>query len=154
MTPSAAPTPTVVPNLTDRPFSANVTRNLAASPERLYEAFTTQWERWFARPGSASVNPAAGQPFFFETEHNGGRHPHYGRYLRLQPGRLVELTWVTGAKGTDGAETILTVEFITAGKECRVRLTHAGFHTEAAAKQHEDAWRGPVLDELERKFRS
>ena len=141
-----------LPDVAQRPFTAKVERELAASPAQLYSAFTTQWEHWFASPGTASIEPVIGRPFFFETEHNNQRHPHYGRFLRLHPSRLVELTWLTGAKGTDGAETILTIEFAANGKGSKVRLTHTGFYNAATAKQHEDAWRGPVLDELDRRF--
>jgi len=152
---SHAETHTVLalPDLAQRPFTATAERDLAASPAQLYAAFTTQWENWFARPGTASIEPFIGRPFFFETEHNHQRYPHYGRFLRLQPPRLVELTWVTGSRGTDGAETVLTVEFTPNGKGSKVRLTHAGFYNSATARQHEDAWRGPVLDELDRRFR-
>jgi uncharacterized protein YndB with AHSA1/START domain len=143
----------VMPDLGDRPFAAHVERNLEATPDQLYLAFTTRWERWFAQAGTAFVEPVIGRPFFFETRHNDQRHSHYGRFLRLEKNRLVELTWVTGAKGTEGAETVLTVEFTPSDHGSTVRLTHAGFYSAAAAKQHEEAWQGPVLDELERNFR-
>lgn len=142
----------VTPDLSGRPYTARVERALAASPERIYAAFTTEWERWFAEPGTATVEPAAGRPFFFETRHETARHPHHGRFLRLDPDKLVELTWLTGAKGTGGAETVLTVELTPAGGGTKIRLTHAGFYDAAAAHQHELAWRGPVLDELGRRF--
>ncbi len=144
--------PPVLPDLVGRPFKAGVRRELQARPEQVYLAFTTQWERWFARPGTARIQASIGQPFFFETQFGDQRHPHYGRFLRLLPPRLAELTWVTGAKGTDGAETVLTVEIAAKGAGSSVTLTQAGFYSAAAAKQHEEAWRGPVLDELDRRF--
>ena len=141
----------IVSDLSGR-FAAHVERKMAAAPSQIYAAFTSEWERWFARPGAALIDPAVGRPFFFETQHEGRRHPHYGRFLRLEPDRLVELTWLTGIPGTGGAETVLTVAIEAAGNGSLLRLTHAGFYDGANAEKHGQAWQGPVLDELDRRF--
>ncbi len=64
------------------------------------------------------------------------------------PDQLVELTWLTGADGTKGAETVVTVELKEAERETVLRLNHAGFSDEESRDKHEQAW-PLVLDQLE-----
>lgn len=134
------------PNISDRSFALTVEYSFALSTEVLYKAWTEEFGKWFAVPDSVLMKPAVDCPFFFETAYKfetgrpASRHAHYGRFLRLDPGKLIEMTWVTGKGGTEGAETIVTVELSSGENKTFLRLTHAGFLTSDSRDGHAKAW--------------
>lgn len=113
---------------------------MASSPHAIFLAWTEQFDRWFAAQGTVLMKPEVDSPFFFETHYDGKRHPHYGRFLRLKTDQLVEITWVTGAGGTEGAETVVTVEIMHRDSGALVRLVHSGFPSQKSMLRHDKAW--------------
>lgn len=128
------------PDLASRPFQLTVERAMLASPDVVYRAWTEQFDQWFAEPGTLLMKGEVNTPFFFETHFEGGRHPHYGRFLKLVPNELIEMTWVTGNPGTFGAETVITLELKPQNGGTLAKLTHAGFTDEKVRDGHEEAW--------------
>ena len=128
------------PDLSKRPYTLQVERVMCASADALYLAWTEEFDSWFAAAGTLSMNPEVDALFFFETHFDGRRHPHYGRFLELEPGRRIVMTWVTGDPGTGGAETVLSIELEEQEEGTLLTLSHTGFYNEASRDGHEEAW--------------
>lgn len=129
-----------IPDLSGRPSLCVIESRMDSSPHAIYKAWTEQFDRWFAAPGTVLMHAEVDAPFFFETHYEGGRHPHYGRFLGLVQDELVEMTWVTGSAGTEGAETVVSVEIAPYRSGSHLRLTHSGFPNQESMKRHDKAW--------------
>jgi uncharacterized protein YndB with AHSA1/START domain len=114
----------------------------------VFHAWIGRFDHWFAEPGAIRMRAEVGAPYFFETLHEGDRHPHYGRILALEPDRLLEMTWLNEA-GTHGVETVLRVEIAPDGDGSRLRLTHTGFRDERTSAEHGEAWKRLLRDRLD-----
>lgn len=142
-----------VPDLSSRPFSMAVERPMQAAASIIYDAWTQSFDKWFAQPGELIMKPEEGSLFFFYNRHDWGRHAHYGRFLELVKNERVKMTWLTGAPGTYGDETVIEVELSPRNDGTLLRLTHSGFSTREACKGHEENWPAALeaLDEALRK---
>ncbi|MDL5513913.1 SRPBCC domain-containing protein [Arenibacter sp. M-2] len=145
------------PDLSNRQLNLTVERLMNLKPETLFNAWTKEFDVWFAAPGSVLMTRKVNTPFFFETEFKPNenseiqRSPHYGRFLQLVPNQLIKLTWVTGTGGTKGIETVVTVELKPKDEKTLVKLTHSGFPDEESKNGHQQAW-PMVLEQLEKRY--
>lgn len=128
------------PDLSGQPNQCAVRVRMNSNPQKIYQAWTTGFDRWFAVPGTVRMEAKEGAEYSFETEHDGKRHPHRGRFLNLEKDKLVEMTWITGDGGTEGAETVVSVEIAPEGTGSVVDLKHSGFPNEDSMRRHEQAW--------------
>ena len=144
------------PDHSERPNSFTCSQIINAKPATVFAAFSTEFDRWFAQPGTLVMTPEPGQPYFFYNRDEWGRHPHYGRILEIKTDELIEMTWMTGngtEVGTQGAETILRIELAPKDDGTEVVLTHSGFVNQKSCDDHGENW--PLaLEILEQTLRS
>jgi uncharacterized protein YndB with AHSA1/START domain len=81
----------------------------------------------------------------------GGREDveHTGEYRLVDPPSKLVFTWIS--KYTGNQPTLVTVELFERGGHCELVLTHEGFSTSAAVKQHQGGW-NQIADKLAGHF--
>lgn len=121
----------------------SVPRILDATPEEVFNAWTDPVELASWLTGEGRVLRSALEVdglLYIEMAFGGRRFPHYGRYLRIEPARLLEFTWVSA--GTRGLESVVTVTLAPEDARTRLTLTHSGLPDDADGRSHEEGWGG------------
>ena len=76
--------------------------------------------------------------FYWGHEHAGEVYPHYGRFLKLEHGKLAEYTWM--ANITHGRETSVSVSFEPRAGGTQVTIQHRGLPDDEDGRDHEEGW--------------
>jgi uncharacterized protein YndB with AHSA1/START domain len=128
-------------------FRADVARTYDAKPERVFDAWTNpaSVSAWLAGGEKAIVDARVDGLFYIGMPWKERIYAHYGRYLRIEKPRLIEFTWVS--EGTEGKESVVTIELIARGASTELRLSHIGLPSEESAASHKGGW-SDFLDQL------
>ena len=84
------------------------------------------------------VHAAVDGLFFWGHDNAGKIMPHYGRFLRLERGKLAEYTWMS--KSTHGLETTVSVSFEPRAGGTQVTIQHRGLPDDESGRDHERGW--------------
>jgi uncharacterized protein YndB with AHSA1/START domain len=145
-------------NTTTQPVSLKVSRLIKAPRERVFAAWITPSDimKWFGPEGchalSARIDACVGGEYHFHMKtETMGEIDLRGVYREVKsPSRLV-FTWygVNCNPEMEGAETVVTVDFLDRGESTEVQISHDLFPNAEARDQHEYGWNG-CLDRLEK----
>jgi uncharacterized protein YndB with AHSA1/START domain len=120
-------------------LKVNVSRLIRAAPEDVFRAWTDpeRMQRWLGTKKQI-VNPKVDGLFYLGMEYQGRIWPHYGRYLRLEKPRVIEFTWMS--EGTEGRETVVTIELVARDGGTQLTLNHAGVPDTELGRGHQQGW--------------
>ena len=130
-------------------------RTYAASPARLYEAWTTP-EILVAFLGPNDIearvyefDARVGGRFHIGMHRSDAEAFHArGEFRELVPGRRIVMTWTWEEDDpADEHETLLTLEFSPNGAGADLELTHAQLASLESRERHSEGWNS-ILDKL------
>jgi uncharacterized protein YndB with AHSA1/START domain len=133
-----------------------IRRVLSASPERVYQAWTTpELATEFLCPEDVSIADVA-----FDVRVGGAYHIAMrvssgeiwtvrGVYREVRPYSRLSMTWKWDEDDPSAEqETLLTIEFTAHGSGTELTLTHEQFKSEESRNSHEHGWNS-MLDKME-----
>jgi uncharacterized protein YndB with AHSA1/START domain len=125
------------------PAAVVVRRTIAASAEELFDAWLDPdaLSMWM-RPGSivrtqAKVDARVGGRYEIFMQSDASDYPHSGEYRVIDRPRRLVFTWQS--QGTQGRETVVTVDFLPTDQRTEVVITHERL-PEAARESHTSGW--------------
>ena len=125
-------------------------RTIAASPERLFRAFTRpeQLARWMSPVGHAEVEVdlRIGGALRVAMIGDGVRIEHIGQFLELDPPHRLAFTWQSDYTGGVATRVIVDLVETTGGTATDLTLRHELLPASARAS-HAGGW-GAMLDRL------
>ncbi len=134
-----------------------VTRQIPATPEEVYAVWldpACPGSPWFAPqtgPMSSKIifNATVDGLFFHSVTNQGQTWYHYGRFTKLETGKLAEHTWV--GVWTQGYESIVKTTFEAKDGGTLVTLEHSGVPDDEAGRRHLGGWQwclGQLADSI------
>lgn len=125
--------------------SLTLVRRINASPAKVFAAWTQPeiMAQWFGphhtRVERAEVEAHVGGFFRINmVENSGERHEVGGRYLEIEPERLIVFTWAWASMPE--RESRVTVRFRALETGTEITLTHDRFADAATATRHRRGW--------------
>ncbi len=132
-------------------FEVNLSRTIDATPEEVYEVWLDPkipGSLWFGAE-RVILDLVVDGLYYHNVHHEGHDWAHYGRFLRLEPGRVIEHTWMSEA--TRGIETTVTVTLEPKGQGTLLTLRHRDLPDDRLGRQHEEGW-GFITDALAQRL--
>jgi uncharacterized protein YndB with AHSA1/START domain len=125
--------------------SVVVRRTIAASPAEVFDAWLDPEALgiWM-RPGgirhtSAKIEARVGGRYEIIMQGDEKTYPHHGVYRVIDRPRRLVFTWIS--HGTEGCETLVTVDFVPTGQRTEVVVTHEQL-PDGARESHTNGWTG------------
>ena len=134
----------------------SVTRTFAASPERVFDAWTSadQLAKWFGPPECVidevvSDLKVGGEYAITLILPSGDRSRQHGVYKEINRPVSLAFTWVLADQPCEGgmdvhAETLVSLNFRPVSSGTELTLTHKGLPTEDAKTAHAQGWAGSL----------
>jgi uncharacterized protein YndB with AHSA1/START domain len=131
-----------------------VSRTIPASPAEVFDVWLDTKSPGGPWYGSEKVilNATVDGLFYHGYRHEGRLWAHYGRFIRLERGRVIEHTWMSEA--TRGLESTVTITLEPQGDGTLLTLRHAELPDDELGRQHEEGWKlsvGAVVDRFTQK---
>ncbi len=129
----------------------DLSRSIAATPSEVYAVWLDPQSPggpWFGAD-KVILNAVPDGLFYHSVSHLGREWAHYGRFLRLELGKVIEHTWMSEA--TQGLDTVVTVTLEKSADGTLLKLRHTGVPDDELGRSHGEGW-GLIIDAVAQRF--